>query len=80
MSDVQEIHIACSQCNYSNAALIPIAKYKEIVYQPCNDNEDEQDHNKIDRITGENCRNNFDFYWCLGHSVTKNDINTTNEL
>jgi hypothetical protein len=76
MSDAQEIHIACPQCNYSNAAAIPIAKYKEAVYQPCNQNEGQQEHNKKDHIRCENCHNSFDFYWCAGHSMVKNDTHS----
>jgi hypothetical protein len=39
MSDVLEFHIACPQCNYSNTATTTTAKYKEVVYQPCIDNQ-----------------------------------------
>jgi len=39
MTDPLVFHITCPQCNYSNMATAPISKYKEVVYQPCNDNE-----------------------------------------
>ena len=55
MSDVLEFHISCPQCNYSNIATTSIAKYKEVVYQPCNDNEGQQDHNMKDQIRCDNC-------------------------
>lgn len=73
MSDTQRIMISCPQCNYSNGVPVTIPKYKEIVYQPCNDNNVQQDHNKKDQIKCENCHNNFDFYWCEGHTVVEND-------
>jgi hypothetical protein len=72
MSDVQELHISCPQCNYSNTAISPISKYKEVVYQPCNDNEGQRDHNMRDQIRCDNCHNNFDFYWCAGHRTIEN--------
>jgi hypothetical protein len=66
--------IACPQCNFSNIATCPNAKYKEVVYQPCNDNEGQkEDHNMIDQIRCDNCHNNFDFYWCAGHTTTENN-------
>lgn len=73
MSDLEKIIIACPQCDYSNAIPITITKYKEVVYQPCNDKESQQDHNKKDQIKCENCDNNFDFYWCEGHTIVEND-------
>ena len=73
MSDVLEFHISCPQCNYSNIATTSIAKYKEVVYQPCNDNEDQQDHNMKDQIRCDNCHKSFDFYWCAGHTVSENN-------
>ena len=69
MSGMQELQIACPQCNYSNTATPPIAKYKEVVYQPCDDNEGQGDHNIRDRIKCDNCHNQFDFYWCAGHPI-----------
>ena len=65
--------IACPQCNFSNIATCPNAKYKEVVYQPCNDNEGQKDHNMRDQIRCNNCHNNFDFYWCAGHTTTENN-------
>lgn len=73
MSDVLEFHIACPQCNYSNSASTPNAKYKEVVYQPCNDTEGQQDHNVKDKIRCDNCHNTFDFYWCAGHVMMGNN-------
>ena len=73
MSDVLEFHISCPQCNYSNVATTSTAKYKEVVYQPCNDNEGQQDHNMKDQIRCDNCHNSFDFYWCAGHTVNENN-------
>jgi len=73
MSDVLEFHISCPQCNYSNIATTSIAKYKEVVYQPCNDNEGQQVHNMKDQIRCDNCHNSFDFYWCAGHTVNENN-------
>jgi hypothetical protein len=72
MSDAQEIHIA------SNAASISSAKYKEEVYQPCNQDEDQHDHNRKDHIRYENCQNSFDFYWCAGHAKVENDTDLRN--
>ncbi|MBC8157486.1 hypothetical protein H7X64_04900 [Armatimonadetes bacterium] len=76
MSDAQRIMISCPQCNYSNAVPVAISKYKEIVYQPCNDKNGEQEHNKKDQTRCENCHNNFDFYWCEGHTIVENDTTT----
>jgi hypothetical protein len=73
MSDVLEFRIACPQCNYSNSASTPTAKYKEVVYQPCNDTEGQQDHNVKDKIRCDNCHNTFDFYWCAGHVMMGNN-------
>jgi hypothetical protein len=78
MSHTQEIHIVCPQCNYSNAASIPSAKYREAVYQPCNQDEDQYDHNRKDHIRCENCHNSFDFYWCAGQSKVENDTDLRN--
>lgn len=78
MSDAREVHIACSQCNHTNAVPIPISKYEELVYQPCSDKEGQQDHNKKDQITCENCKNTFDFYWCAGHPIRENVTNARN--
>lgn len=64
--------IACPQCNFSNMATCPDEKYKEVVYQPCNDNEGQKDHNIRDQIRCDNCHNNFDFYLCAGHTTTEN--------
>ena len=64
MNNVLELHIACPQCNYSNTATTSNAKYKEVVYQLCNDNEGQQDHNMKDQIKCDNCDNSFDFFWC----------------
>ena len=72
MSDPQVFHISCPQCNFSNKATAPVAKYKEVVYQPCNDVEDQQDHNMKNQTRCENCRNDFDFYWCTGHRTERN--------
>ena len=75
MSDVLEFHIACSMYNYSNIATISTSKYKEVVYQPCIDNEgQQQDHNMKDQIRSDNCDNNFDFYWCTGHTIMENNV------
>ena len=60
MSEVLEFHISCPQCNYSNTATSSIAKYKEVVYQPCNDIEGQQDHNIKDQMRCDNCHNSFD--------------------
>lgn len=73
MTNPLEFHIACPQCNYSNMITSPIAKYKEVVYQPCNQNEGKQDHNMKDQIKCESCHIRFDFYWCAGHLENKND-------
>jgi hypothetical protein len=75
MTDPLVFHITCPQCNYSNMATAPISKYKEVVYQPCNDNEGKQDHNMKDQIKCESCHNRFDFYWCAGHTMMENDTN-----
>lgn len=69
MSDVQQVYIACPQCNYSNAVTAPNAKYKEVVYQPCNDNEGQEDHNMKGQIRCNDCHKYFDFYWCAGHRM-----------
>ncbi|MDW0144772.1 MAG: hypothetical protein QOK69_07340 [Nitrososphaeraceae archaeon] len=73
MNNVLELHIACPQCNYSNTATTSNAKYKEVVYQPCNDNEGQQDHNMNDQIKCDNCDNSFDFFWCAGHTIMENN-------
>jgi hypothetical protein len=75
MINSPDFHIACPQCNYSNAVTVPVAKYKEVVYQLCNDNEGYQDHNMKDQIKCDSCHNRFDFYWCAGHTVVENDTN-----
>ena len=67
-----EFHIACPMYNYSNIATTLTPKYK-VVYQPSNDNEGKQDHNMKDQIRCDNCDNNFDFYWCTGHSIMENN-------
>ncbi len=64
--------ITCPQCDFSNIATCPDEKYKEVVYQPCNDNEGQKDHNMRDQIRCDNCHNNFDFCWCAGHTTTEN--------
>lgn len=71
MTNPQEFYIACPQCNFSNKTIAP-AKYKEVVYQPCNNIEDQEDHNIRDQIICDNCHNNFDFYWCAGHKIKGN--------
>jgi|SRR5687768_6527312 len=63
----------CPQCNYSNTATSSIAKYKEVVYQPCNDIEGQQDHNIKDQMRCDNCHNSFEFYWCAGHNMVENN-------
>lgn len=73
MNDVLKFHIACPQCNYSNTATKSTAKYKEVVYQPYNDNEGQQHHNMKDQIRCDNCDNSFDFYWCAGHTIMENN-------
>ena len=59
MSDVLEFHIACPMCNYSNTATTSNPKYKEVVYQPSNDNEGKQDHDMKDQIGCDNCDKQF---------------------
>jgi hypothetical protein len=68
MSELEDAIIGCPQCNFSNTVTPPTAKYKEVVYQPCEDNEGEADHNLKRQTRCENCHNEFDFYWCTGHS------------
>lgn len=77
MTDSLEFHIACPQCDYSNTATASFAKYKEVVYQPCNDTGGQQDHNMKDQIKCDSCHIKFDFYWCAGHGPKKNDPNLT---
>lgn len=72
MNDALEFHIACPQCNYLNTATTSNAKYKEVVYQPFNDNEGQQDHNLKEQIRCDNCDNSFDFYLvCWTHRYGK---------
>ena len=73
MTDPQVFHIACPECDYSNIATPSSDKYKEVVYQPCNNTQDQQDHNMKDQIKCDSCNNRFDFYWC-SHTTNKNDI------
>ena len=73
MSDVLEFQIACPMCIYSNTATTSTPIYKEVVYQPSNDNEGKQDHDMKDQIRSDNCGNSFDFYWCAGHTVSENN-------
>jgi protein-arginine kinase activator protein McsA len=73
MSEVLEFHISCPQCNYSNTATSSISKYKEIVYQPCNDDVGLQDHNVKDQMSCDNCYDTFEFYWCAGHKMVENN-------
>lgn len=73
MSEVLEFHISCPQCNYSNTATSSISKYKEIVYQPCNDDVGLQDHNVKDQMSCDNCYDSFEFYWCAGHKMVENN-------
>ena len=63
-----EFLIACPRCNYSNIATASNPKYKEVVYQSCNEKDGKHDHNVKDRIRCDSCHNDFDFYWCVGHS------------
>ena len=70
--------IACPQCNFSNIVTCPDEKYKEVVYQPCNDNEGQKNHNMRDQIRCDNCHNYFDFYWCAGHTTTENSADHRN--
>jgi hypothetical protein len=56
-------------------ATAPIPKYKEVVYQPCNENDGKQYHNMKDQIRCDSCHNSFDFYWCEGHTIKENDSN-----
>jgi len=56
-------------------ATAPIPKYKEVVYQPCNENGGKQNHNMKDQIRRDSCHNSFDFYWCGGHIIKENDTN-----
>lgn len=69
MTDSLVFSINCPQCNFSNSATAPNVKYKEIVYQLCDDNEGQQDHNIRDQIKCDNCHKDFDFYWCAGHTI-----------
>lgn len=66
---MQEIRITCPQCNYSNSATPPTEKYKEVVHQPCEDNEGQGDHNIRNQIICNNCHKEFEFYWCTGHTM-----------
>lgn len=75
MTDLPYFQVECPQCSYSNTAIAPMSKYKEVVYQPCNDDEGQQDHNMKDQIRCDSCHNRFDFYWCAGHAVMENDTN-----
>ena len=68
MTELEDVQIGCPQCNFSNAVTPPTAKYKEVVYTPCTDNESEADHNLKRQTRCENCHNEFDFYWCTGHT------------
>ena len=70
MNNVLEVHIGLSTMQLLNTATTSNAKYK-VVYQPCNDNEGQQDHNMKDQIKCDNCHNSFDFFWCAGHHYGK---------
>lgn len=75
MTDPLEFHITCPHCSYSNIATAPTSKYKEAVYQPCNENDGKQDHNMKGQIKCASCHNRFEFYWCAGHPANQNDTN-----
>lgn len=73
MNVMLKFHISCPQRNYSNTATSSIAKYKEVVYYPCNDNEGQQDHNMKVQLRCDNCHNSFELYWCAGHNMMENN-------
>lgn len=74
MSNLPAIHISCLHCGFSNEVTVPTLDYTEAVYQPCSNSDGNSSHNKKAQVKCVSCRNDYDFYWCVGHTLNGNEI------
>jgi hypothetical protein len=63
--------IGCPQCKHPNMVYPPLEKYKEVVYEPCETDGVEGDHNFKTDIECSNCYEKFKYYWCTGHTYVE---------
>ncbi len=68
MTETGEQKIGCPQCNNLNIVYPPLGKYRDVRYEPCEDDKGEPDHNLKVTVECTNCYEPFAYYWCTGHT------------